>query len=130
MIADWLLLPYSTAWLRLVRDALPALAGAGMKRTRRQEPDVPGRAARCGAARKDLDNDHAAAAARARRVMIGCGVRIGGVVRCWLIDLRYWGGHQLPGARDVGLAAGAGQQPVVADAMSVKIAIAIVRNCP
>ena len=138
MIADWLLLPYSTAWLRLVRDALPALAGAGMKRTRRQEPDVPadgcrhewariviasnpdpgGRwGTRCTAARKDLDNDHAAAAARARRVMIGCGVRIGGVVRCWLIDLRYWGGHQLPGARDVGLAAGAGQQPIVADAM-------------
>ena len=49
--------------------------------------------------------------------MIGRGVRIGCVVRCRRIDLRHWGGHQLPGARDVGLAAGAGQQPVVADAM-------------
>ena len=95
------------------------------------DPGAGGRGtARCGAAGKDLDNDHAAAAARARWAIIGRGVRIGGVVRCWLIDLRYWGGHQLPGARDVGLAAGAGQQPVVADAMSVKIAIAIVRNCP
>jgi len=58
---------------------------------------------------KDLDNDHAAAAARARRAMIGRGVRIGCVVRCRRIDLWYWGGHQFPGARDVGLAAGAGQ---------------------
>src|SRR5215468_6124953 len=74
-------------------------------------------AARCSAARKDLDNDHAAAAARARRVMIGRGVRIGGVVHCRRINLRHWSSHQLPGARDVGLAAGAGQQPVVADAM-------------
>jgi len=37
--------------------------------------------------------------------MIGRGVRIGGVVRCRRIDLRHWGGHQFPGARDVGLAA-------------------------
>jgi len=41
--------------------------------------------------------------------MIGRGVRIGCVVRCRRIDLWYWGGHQFPGARDVGLAAGAGQ---------------------
>jgi len=49
--------------------------------------------------------------------MIGRGVRIGGVVHCRRIDRRHWSGHQLSGARDVGLAAGAGQQPVVADAM-------------
>src|SRR5215831_1517950 len=78
-------------------------------------PRAGGRAARCGAAGKDLDNDHAAAAARAWRTMIGGGVRIGGVVR--RINLRHWSSHQLPGARDVGLAAGARQQPVVADAM-------------
>ena len=116
-----------------------ALAGAGMKRARRRERDVPanacsqertriviashpdrgtgGRAARCGAARKDLDNAHAAAAARARRAMIGRGIRIGGVIRCLRLDLRHWGGHQRLGAHDVGLAAGAGEQPVVADAM-------------
>jgi hypothetical protein len=41
--------------------------------------------------------------------MIGNGVGIGCVVRCRRIDLRYWDGHQFPGARDVGLAAGAGQ---------------------
>ena len=34
--------------------------------------------------------------------MIGRGVRIGCVVRCWRIDLRHWGGHQVLGAR-VGL---------------------------
>src|SRR5580704_60480 len=77
-----------------------------------------GRAAGCGAAGKDLDNDHAAATARARWAMIGRGVPIGRVARCRRIDLRHWGGHQLLGARDVGLAAGARQQPVVADAMN------------
>jgi hypothetical protein len=30
---------------------------------------------------------------------------------------RHWGGHQVLGARDIGFAAGAGQQSVVADAM-------------
>ena len=50
--------------------------------------------------------------------MIGDAVRIGGVVVCRWLDRRHWGGDQLPGARDVGLAAGAGQQPIVADAMS------------
>jgi len=68
-----------------------------------------GRAARCGAAGKDLDNDHAAPAARARRAMIGRGVRIGGVVHCRRIDLCHWSSHQLPGAGDVGLAVGARQ---------------------
>jgi hypothetical protein len=61
--------------------------------------------------------------------MIGRGAWIGGVVHCRRFDLRHWSGHQLPGARDVGLAAGTGEQPVVADAMSAKIAIATVRNC-
>jgi hypothetical protein len=46
--------------------------------------------------------------------MIGRGARIGGVVHCRRIDLRHWSGDQLPGARNVGLAAGAGQQSVVA----------------
>ena len=75
-------------------------------------PDTGARgrwAARCAAARKDVDNDHAAAAARARRAMIGRGVRIDCVTRCRRIDLGYWGGHQLLGSRNVGLAAGAGQ---------------------
>jgi len=66
---------------------------------------------------KTSTNDHAAAAARARRAMIGRGIRIGGVIRCLRLDLRHWGGHQRLGAHDVGLAAGAGEQPVVADAM-------------
>jgi hypothetical protein len=113
-----------------------------MKRARRRERDVPvnGRynetariviasnpdpgaggwwAARCGGAGKDLDNDHSAAAARAWRAMIGGGVRIGCVVvvRHRWIDCRHWGVYQLLGARDVGFAAGAGQQSVVADAM-------------
>ncbi len=48
--------------------------------------------------------------------MIGGGVRIGCVL-CCRRDLWDWSGHQLLGARDIGLAAGAGQQPVVADAM-------------
>ena len=71
---------------------------------------------RCAGADKDLDNDHAAAAARAQRAMIGRGVRIGCVVRRQRFDLRDCG-DQLLGARDIGLATGAGQQPVVADAM-------------
>ena len=82
-----------------------------------RDPGAGGRAARCAAACKDLDNDHAAAAARAWRAMIGRGVRIGGVVYCQRLDLHHWSSHQRPSARDVGLAAGAGQQPVVADAM-------------
>ena len=36
-----------------------------------------GRAARCAATAKDLNDDHGSAAARARRAMIGRGVRIG-----------------------------------------------------
>src|SRR5262249_12785016 len=66
---------------------------------------------------KEREKDNGAAAARAWWTMIGGGVRIGGVVHCRRINLRHWSSQQLPGARDVGLAAGAGQQPVVADAM-------------
>jgi len=50
--------------------------------------------------------------------MTGYGVGIGCVVRWLRIDRRHWGSHQLLGARDVDFAAGAGQQPVVADAVS------------
>src|SRR5215831_11433590 len=112
-----------------------------MKRGRRRERDVPatgcceektrrkvigsgpdpgagGRwTARCAAACKDLDNDHAAATARARRAMIGRGVRIDCVVRGPWIELRHWCGDQFLGAHDVGFAAGAGKQSVMADAM-------------
>ena len=49
--------------------------------------------------------------------MIGRGVRTGCFVRCRWIDLRDWGADKLLGARNVGFAAGAGEQPVVADAM-------------
>ena len=49
--------------------------------------------------------------------MTGHDVGIGCVARWLRIGRRHWGGDQLLGARDVGLAAGAGQQPVVADAM-------------
>src|SRR5215472_7727392 len=94
-----------------------ARGGAGRSSESGLDPSAGGRAARRGATAKDLDNNHAAAAARAWRTMIGGGVRIGGVVHCRRINLRHWSSQQLPGARDVGLAAGAGQQPVVADAM-------------
>jgi hypothetical protein len=39
------------------------------------------------------------------------------VVRRRRIDRRHWGGHQFPGARDIGFAGGARQQPIVANAM-------------
>ena len=94
-----------------------ARGGEGRSSGSGLDPSAGGRAARCGTAGKDLDNDHAAAAARAWRTMIGGGVRIGGVVHCRRINLRHWSSHQLLGARDVGLATGARQQPVVADAM-------------
>jgi hypothetical protein len=74
-------------------------------------------AARSGGPRKDFDNDHAAAAARARQAMIGRGVWTDCVVCCLRRVLRDWGANELLGARDVGFAAGAGQQPVVADAV-------------
>ena len=81
------------------------------------DPGTGGRAARGGAAGKDLDNDHAAAAARAWRAMIGRDVRIGCITRVRWIGGRQRSGDQLPGTRNVGLAAGTGEQPIVADAM-------------
>jgi hypothetical protein len=65
------------------------------------------------AARKDLDNDHAATAARAWRAMIGDEIWIGCVLCCRRLDVRHWSGHQLPGARDVGLG-GLGKRGVAA----------------
>ena len=62
------------------------------------DPGIGGRAARCAAAAKDLDNDHAAAAARARRAMIGRGVGSECVVCCRRLDLRDWGVDKLLGA--------------------------------
>jgi uncharacterized BrkB/YihY/UPF0761 family membrane protein len=53
------------------------------------------------------------------------GVRIGGVVRCRRIDPRHWRGDQLLGTRNVGLTAGAGEQPVVADAMKFYALLAL-----
>ena len=123
----------------MISDIVPALAGAGMKRAPRRKQEVPadgccnettgivigsisgrgsgGRTARCAAAPEDFDDQHAAATARAWRAIIDHPVRIGGVGRCRWIDRRHWGGEQLPGACHVGLAAGAGEQPVVADAV-------------
>ena len=49
--------------------------------------------------------------------MIWYRVWIGGVVRRRRLDLWHWGGDQLPGACDIGLTAGARQQPVVTDAV-------------
>src|SRR6516165_9372272 len=58
------------------------------------------RAAGLAAARKDLDNNHAAAAARAWPAMIGGEIRIGCVLCCRRLDVRHWGGHQLLGGCD------------------------------
>src|SRR5712671_2572642 len=52
------------------------------------DPSAGGRAARCAAAAKDLDNDHAAAAAGARRAVVGRGVRIGCLI-C-RVARRFW----------------------------------------
>jgi len=123
----------------LIGDVEAALNDGGIKRTPRQERDVPanercnetagiviasnpargagGRAAWCAAAPKDLDNQHAAAAAPARQAMIGGGVGIGAVVRGQRINRRHRGSDQLPGVYDIGLTTGARQQPVVADAV-------------
>ena len=49
--------------------------------------------------------------------MIGCGVGIGGVVCPRWINRRHRDGDELSGACNVGLAAGAGEQPVMADAV-------------
>ena len=76
-----------------------------------------GRAARCAAAPEDFDDEHTAATARAWRAMIRRVARIGGFVHHRGINRRHRGGDQLPGARNIGLAAGTGEEPVVANAM-------------
>jgi len=90
----------------------------GSKDSHRSNPD-PGssrwRAPWCAAGGKELDNDHAAATARAWRAMIDRGVRIGRILCHRLLGLRHWYGDQFLGADDVGLAAGAGEQPAVAE---------------
>jgi hypothetical protein len=99
----------------LNNDGVPALSDGGIKRAGRRERELPasgccnetgvviglnpvpgtgGRTAWCAAAAKDLDNDHAAAAARARRPMIARAVQIGGVVRRRRLDLRTLGRHE------------------------------------
>src|SRR3954452_16147930 len=77
-----------------------------------------GRSARWRGALADLDDDHAPAATRAGRAMVCRGA--GGLIGVVVLGRRIWRqrhGNQLPGARDVGLAAGAGEQPVVSDAV-------------
>ena len=88
---------------RCCRETRRIVIGSG------PDPVAGGRAARLAAARKDLDNNHAAAAARAWPAMIGGEIRIGCVLCCRRLDGQHWGGHQLLGACDIGLAAGAGQ---------------------
>ena len=118
---------------------MPAPTGVGMKRARRREREIPAsgccdhttrivigsksrpgagwRSARYAAAPKDLDDDHAAAAARAWRALIGGGVEIGCILRCQRLDLWGWGSDELLGVCDIGFARHARQQPVVADAV-------------
>src|SRR3954462_15121017 len=76
------------------------------------------RAARCRAALEELDDDHAAAATRAWRAMVCRGA--GGLIGVFVLGRWIWRqrpGDQLPGSCDIGLATGAGEQPVVADAV-------------
>src|SRR4051794_28195078 len=75
------------------------------------------RAARCAATAKDLEDDHGCAAARTWRAMIGRGVRIGCIPCRRRGGLWDRGGDQLPGACDVGFAAGTCEQPIMADAV-------------
>src|SRR3954465_12980495 len=85
-------------------------------------PGIAGRrTARCAAPLEELDDDHATAAAGTWRATLGCGaVRISGagclscVVRGRRLCRRLRGGDQLPGLCDIGLAAAAGEQPIVA----------------
>src|SRR4051794_20073475 len=75
------------------------------------------RAARHATALEDLDNDHMAAAARTSWTPIdGSTVCLGGIARHCRLRQRLRGSNQLPGARDIGFAGSAGEQPVVADA--------------
>ena len=91
----------------------------------RRGPD-PGigrwRAAGCAASLEGLDDDHAATATRAWRAMVlheagTAGGRVCVVMLYRGIDRRRGHGDQFSGARDIGLAGGAGEQPVVSDAV-------------
>src|SRR4051812_50215258 len=66
-----------------------------------------GRSARCAAALEELDDNHASAAARAWRAMIGRGVGIGGGGCLRQINPGHRGGGQLPGAGGGGFSGGA-----------------------
>jgi hypothetical protein len=68
------------------------------------------------AAREALDDDHATAAARTRRPPIGWGGSIGANGSAAFI-IGVGRGEQFANMRDVGFAAAAGKQTVVADAM-------------
>jgi len=50
-------------------------------------------------------------------VCCGAGVQVRVVVLCRRIHYCHWRGDQFSGARDVRLAGGAGEQPLVTDAM-------------
>ena len=82
----------------------------GRAASRRHHPGAGGWCAGLSDTTEDLDDDHAAAAAWAWRPWIG---RRGGFSRL----ARCWGGEQVPGACDIGLATGAGEQAVVPDAV-------------
>src|SRR5947209_9452231 len=124
-----------------IRDVAPAFAGAGTTGVRRRERDIPRgerchqatrmiiasgsdsgiagrRTARCAAPLEELDDDHATAAAGTWRATLGCGaVCLSGVVRCRRLCRRLRCGDQLAGSCDIGFAAGAGEQPIMADAV-------------
>jgi hypothetical protein len=69
------------------------------------------RAAGCTATLEELDDDHAAAATRAWGTMLcrRAGCQVGIVVLRRRIDHRDWHCDQFSGARNIGLAAGAGE---------------------
>src|ERR671911_583675 len=79
----------------------------------------PRRVARAAAAPEGLDDDHAPAAARAWRTMVGwrrgggLGRRVG---RRWRLGC----GEQLPGTGNVRLARGAREEPLMADAVYIR----------
>ena len=82
------------------------------------EPEVmPRRGSRLGAALERLDDDHLPAAVRARWAMIGrlCGGVAGPVV---IHRVGFGGVEEFAGTGDIGLAVGAGEQPVVTDAVA------------
>jgi hypothetical protein len=78
---------------------------------------------------KGLDDDHTSAAARTG-VPLAVLVRIVGAVA---VSARWgWVGcaEEPTGQCDIGDPVAVGEEAVVADAVSAKIAIAIIRNCP